>query len=78
MMAISKLYKNKYSTSISIQNLFNFQTFLPFSEFRYLMHNKCPYILESFYKFGELWDSEKIKRVRRIDMMRFEGKNNSK
>lgn len=36
------------------------------------MRNKCPFILESYYKFGEVLDKEKIERLRSVDKTVFE------
>lgn len=58
--------------------MIEFTKIIFFTEFRYYMHINCPYILESFYKFGELYDRDGIQRVRHIDSTVFEVKNKSK
>lgn len=38
------------------------------------MHNNFPFVLEGFYKIGEVFDKEALQRVRKIDLEVFEVK----
>lgn len=45
-----------------------------FTEFRGYIHDKFPYLLEGFYKIGEIFDKDALARLRQVDSAAFETK----
>lgn len=45
-----------------------------FAEFRGYISDKFPYLLEGFYKIGEIFDKDSLARLRQIDSAAFEVK----
>lgn len=43
-------------------------------EFRGYINDKFPYLLEGFYKIGEIFDKDSLARLRQIDSAAFEVK----